>query len=353
MLTALLAAAIAGLVAVLVSLPLQSPDDLLFNSATVAIGAVLAGILGAVLWGITVKHVVPFVAALFVVFVAVALAAFVGESQLERTFEFTAPLAAIILGGIALLTPLLDRVSLPRWLGPVGALVVLGAGFAAAGLGDEESGRLSLPPTPTAVAASGRPAGPGATGTAPTVAGRTFRTPADVRGVAFVVGEGSEATFTVREKLANLPSSTDAVMRGKALSGNVRLDGQPSTVTLDLNQLSSDQSRRDNFVRRSLFNTRPTATFTFHDVGQLPAQYTPGEVVRRSVPGTLNIGSTTVPLTLEVEARLDGEQLFVLGRTQFTWSQLQLQPPNVAGVVQVEDNVRVEVLVAARAQPAS
>ena len=64
-------------------------------------------------------------------------------------------------------------------------------------------------------------------------------------GVTFVIGEGSEATFTVGEQLVRLPLPSGAVMRMTALSGEVHLDGRPSVSTLDLHRLTSDQSLRD------------------------------------------------------------------------------------------------------------
>ena len=49
-----------------------------------------------------------------------------------------------------------------------------------------------------------------------------------------------------------------------------------------------------------------------------------------------------------MEARDDGEVIFILGRTTFVWDDFQIPPPNIAGFVQVVDEVRVEVLLAVR-----
>ena len=53
--------------------------------------------------------------------------------------------------------------------------------------------------------------------------------PGSYEGVTYVVGEGSEATFTVEEKLSSLPLPNDAVVRTTALSGEVHFDGRPSS----------------------------------------------------------------------------------------------------------------------------
>ena len=88
-------------------------------------------------------------------------------------------------------------------------------------------------------------------------------------GITFLVTQGSKATFTVLEKLAMLPLSSHAVMRTNALSGQIHLNGRPSVVEIDLHQLSSDQSRRDQFMRGGVFKDHPTAVFTIEDGGAL------------------------------------------------------------------------------------
>ena len=65
----------------------------------------------------------------------------------------------------------------------------------------------------------------------------------EYEGVTFVVSEGSEATFTVTEKLASLSLPNDAVMRTMSISGVVRLDGGASVFEIDLHSLSSDQAK--------------------------------------------------------------------------------------------------------------
>lgn len=175
-----------------------------------------------------------------------------------------------------------------------------------------------------------------------------FATQADLKGITFVVGEGSRATFTVNEKLAQLPLPNDAVVRTTALAGQVRLDGRESKVTLDLQKLSSDQDRRDQFVRR-MFAQKPTAELLVPAISGLPERYEPGQVVKQSVQGTMTINGVTKPLTFEVEARLDGTTLNILGKTSIVWKDFEIPPPNTPAVT-VQDKVAVEVLLAAKPQ---
>ena len=171
--------------------------------------------------------------------------------------------------------------------------------------------------------------------------------PGQVENVVFVIGEGSEATFTVNEKLARLELPNDAVMRTGNLSGNVYLDGQASVIEINLHSLTSGQSRRDGYVRDRMFPNDPVATFTVPDLGSLPEPIAVGESITRQVEGQLSIRGITKPVTFEVVARLDPEALFILGRTSFTWDELEIPPPNIPSRIQVNDEVRVEVLLSA------
>ena len=171
--------------------------------------------------------------------------------------------------------------------------------------------------------------------------------------MAFTVAEGSEATFTVNEKLAWLDLPNDAVMRTQSLSGAVYLDGRPSTIDLDLHSLASDSDRRDRYVRQRMFPNDPIATFTVTNLGELPNPLPPGEVITREVAGELAIRGVVKPITFAVEARRDPDTLFILGRTTFTWDELEIPPPNIPGRIQVKDEVRVEVLLSAVPQSGS
>ncbi|MDE2937793.1 MAG: YceI family protein [Chloroflexota bacterium] len=166
-------------------------------------------------------------------------------------------------------------------------------------------------------------------------------------GGGFVIGEGSEATFTVNEKLAWLDLPNDAVMRTVGIAGTIQLDGQPSVIELDLHSMTSDSDRRDGYVRNRMFPDHRTATFTVSDLGDLPDPLPEGEEITRQVEGELSIKSVTKPITFEVQARKDPDKLFVLGRTTFTWDDLELPPPNIPGRIEVKDEVQVEVLLSA------
>ena len=167
-------------------------------------------------------------------------------------------------------------------------------------------------------------------------------------GFTYRVGVGSEATFTVEEKLASLPLPNDAVVRTTALSGEVHFDGRPSVIEIDLHEMESDQPRRDRYIRERMFPNDPVAIFTLPTTLPLPDGFSDGEEITIEITGALEIRGVQAPVTFQVEARDDGDVVHILGRTTFVWSNFEIPVPNVGAFVRVTDEVTVEILLSAR-----
>jgi hypothetical protein len=171
--------------------------------------------------------------------------------------------------------------------------------------------------------------------------------------VNFIVGTGSKATFTVGEQIGRMPLPNDAVVSTSALTGEIHLDGRPSTIRLDLWKLSSDQPSRDRYIKNTMFPNSQIATFTAGEQTVVPDE-TPlgGAVTKGPVAGTLELRGQEFPITFEMKGgRDDGDVIYLLGKTNFTWQELDLQPPSSTGIVQINDDVAVEILLAARPKP--
>jgi hypothetical protein len=69
---------------------------------------------------------------------------------------------------------------------------------------------------------------------------------------------------------------------------------------------------------------------------------------RNSGTGSATVRGVERPLTSAVQAWMDGDTLNILGTTDFTWADFEIPPPNIGGIVQVEDNVHIEVLIVAK-----
>lgn len=348
-LNGLVAGGLAAIITALVSLPLHSPDGAIYNSGTVAIATLAFGIAAGVLWAAleSRRNRLPiYLGAAGAALIGGIIFAAVSEQLLSGAFKFMLPLEIIAFVIAIPVPPLVSLVSLPnRWQlagAPLCLIAGLAIGLGFAGMGDAESGKLTLPP----VQSTATSASTASVSNTPAATSSGTLTPADVAGKTFTVSSaGSKLTYTVREKLANLPSESDAVGSTRSITGAIHLDGS-STISVDLSTLASDQSRRDNYIRQNLFSTDPVATFTVDNL-TLPDSYTIGDTVTQTVAGTATIRGVSGPMTFQVEANFDGTTLQVHGTTDFTWADFNIPPPNNQ-IVTVRDNVHIEILVVAR-----
>ena len=145
----LTAGALTAIVAVLVSLPLHSPLDNVFNSATVAIATLVAGIAAGLLWGRPRGGLVLYAGALSAALAVTIAVMAVGSLWLDRLASFGIPLAVIAFVGAGALTPVAARLTPARWatlLAAIAVVVALALGIGLAGQGDAPSGKLTIPP---------------------------------------------------------------------------------------------------------------------------------------------------------------------------------------------------------------
>lgn len=154
------AAVLAAVAAVALSIPLRSPDDLLANTASVAIvsatGAIALGIIWAQLHrGTSSQQTRKFAAINAALYVATGGISLVVESaaELSNMLSFTWPLAAVMLAGTTIGAPLVHtyvpvkalRVATPIL---IGAVVTTGISLTLNEVGFNEPPSLTLPPPP-------------------------------------------------------------------------------------------------------------------------------------------------------------------------------------------------------------
>jgi polyisoprenoid-binding protein YceI len=161
----------------------------------------------------------------------------------------------------------------------------------------------------------------------------------------------SEARYRVTEQLVRLDLPSDAIGRTNDLSGQVVLnsDGaivaEQSQFTVDLSTLTSDESRRDNFLRRSVLQTNqfPNATFVPREVAGLPSPLPASGPVSFQVTGDLTIRDVTRPATWDFTGQVEGDALTGTATTAFTFEHFDLTQPRVPVVLSVDDNIHLEL----------
>jgi polyisoprenoid-binding protein YceI len=190
-------------------------------------------------------------------------------------------------------------------------------------------------------------------GTTPTTATTPTGATGDTSGLdgTWTVAPGSVAGYRVREKLAALPATSDAVGRTESVTGTVAVTvkgsevvGNSVDVEVDVSTLESNEDRRDNRIRTSGLETNsfPKATFVSTAPITLPAGTDSGQAVKAEVTGDLTLHGVTKRVTIPLDVQLTGAQGQVVGSLKFPFSDFGMTPPSVGGFVTVESDATLE-----------
>lgn len=172
-----------------------------------------------------------------------------------------------------------------------------------------------------------------------------------------IVAEESEAAYEVGEVFFNQNNRFNlAIGVTHAISGSVTIDAANpqnsaiSTITIDISQFQSDESRRDERIRREWLEsaTYPIATFVPTSIEGLPESYVPGEAIVFRVTGDLTIRDVTNPVTFEVTAKLDGDTLTGTAASMILMTDFGFSPPTIAGMLEAENEVTMRLTFVAR-----
>lgn len=167
---------------------------------------------------------------------------------------------------------------------------------------------------------------------------------------------GNAARYRVRERLAGKTLDNDAVGETTQVSGTLVLDagGQvvadSSRFSATVAGLTSDEKRRDRYVRNRILVTDsfPTTTFQATAVRGLPASLPTSGTVTFDLVGNLTVKGVTRPATWQVTATVQGDQLTARAVTRFTFADFRLLQPKVSILLGVADTIALEYDVAMR-----
>jgi polyisoprenoid-binding protein YceI len=239
-----------------------------------------------------------------------------------------------------------------RSAGAIFALPLL----AACGVGAQQSetaaggnvGVASAPqPQPAATTASSVPSS------------ASLTAPAPASAVVFQITPGqSKATFRVREQLAGRNLPNDAVGTTDGVTGQIALqpDGTvaqaASRITVDVTSLKTDESRRDNFIKRETLQTQrfPTAEFVPTKIAGLPNPLPDSGQHTFTLTGLMTVHGVQKEIAWDVTAVRNGANLTGTATTSFKFGDFGMTAPKAPVVLSVVDEIRMEVaLVASQA----
>lgn len=239
------------------------------------------------------------------------------------------------------------------------AVIVLGAGWyffiredneaqkEAAAVTDEV--RQAANSTPTTAPAN--TVTPGATRAATSAASPAAASAASSIGSTnYTIVQGqSSAWYLAPEKLANLPTSSVAKGVTSDVKGEFHFtaDGldpaKPTTFTVGLASLKSDESRRDQRASGALETSKfPTTTFTATKLTGMPKEFAATDSVMQ-LTGTLDLHGVKKEVTWELKVKKDGDILSGLGTVKLKYSDFGINKPDIAGFVTVEPEVTIQV----------
>jgi polyisoprenoid-binding protein YceI len=169
---------------------------------------------------------------------------------------------------------------------------------------------------------------------------------ADGLAGSWSIAEG-EAGYRVRETFLQQQADTDAVGRTSDVTGGLVIEGEEGAlaivrgeVEVDMTTLRSDEGRRDNQLRgRGIqTDTFPTSTFVVAGPVALPADFG-GADVDVTLPGRLTLHGVTRDVEMAAQARLqDDGTVVVAGSLPILFADYEIEAPNVAGLIAVQDN---------------
>lgn len=177
---------------------------------------------------------------------------------------------------------------------------------------------------------------------------------ADTPPRRFVIEQGSsQATYSVHEELFDqeLPSRT-TIGNTTEVEGAMVLQIDPrnggvavgeNQITVNLESLTSNESRRDNRIRSEWLEstTYPLATFVAKEIQGFPAGIQEGQAATFQLVGDLTIREITQQTTFTTTALFNGDTISGNAASLIYMRDFGFEPPSVMGILAVTDGVTV------------
>ena len=160
--------------------------------------------------------------------------------------------------------------------------------------------------------------------------------------------EASEVRYEVGETFFNNNTFAIAVGRTSGLAGEVLVDfenpsnSQVGEIVVNVSQFTSDENRRDNFIRRSGLESSiyPEARFVPNEIQGLPETVAVGDQLSLNILGDLTIKETTQPSTWDVTLTVEEDRLVGSATTQILMSDFGVGPIQIPTLA-TEDEVNL------------
>ena len=164
------------------------------------------------------------------------------------------------------------------------------------------------------------------------------------------ISPGSVARYRIEEQLARLTLPNDAVGETDALDGHLLFNESGdlmsgSKLSLDVASLTSDEPRRDRYVRRNTLksNSFPTIDFEVRSVGNLEWPIPTEGLHEFQIVGDLTVMDVTKEVSWEVSANVIQDSITGAASSVIDFETFGIDKPRLAFILSVDDDIRLEL----------
>lgn len=164
-----------------------------------------------------------------------------------------------------------------------------------------------------------------------------------------IVSASSEARYVAQEELAGRGANT-AIGKTNAIVGQILFDanGVPmacSRFDVDLRTLTSDESRRDNYLYSNTLETEknPLATFIVTSVTGVQGTIPENTDTPITLTGDLTVHGVTKPVVWTGTVNRQGDQLTGKATTNFQMADFDITPPKIGPVIGLDEKVELQI----------
>jgi polyisoprenoid-binding protein YceI len=165
----------------------------------------------------------------------------------------------------------------------------------------------------------------------------------------------SKASYHAHEQLVGRTLPSEAVGTTPGVSGAIafdtegNIDATQSKIQADLSKLTSDESRRDNFIKGETLQTGryPMATFVPREVQGLPSPLPSSGQSTFQLSGDLTVHGVTRLVSWNVNAQFAPDGVTGDATTNVNISDFGMTPPKAGPVLSIQDGLTLEIVFAA------
>lgn len=165
-----------------------------------------------------------------------------------------------------------------------------------------------------------------------------------------VAPTGNEVRFRVREQLANLALPNDAVGVTSKVTGSIVIgdNGQPipaqSRIVVDVSDLKTDATMRDNYIKRNTLQTEqyPNVEFVPTSFRGLTGPLPTSGTRNFDIVGNMKIKDVTRSIVWHVTAEFRPGRVTGSAVTRFHFNDFGMEAPKVGRVLAVSNAVGLE-----------